>query len=64
MKAEILSRTDLVFLAEISVLLFVGVFVGAIFWAYRSSAKADYEARGYMPLDDGDVVEGGRTHGA
>ena len=64
MKADILSRTDLVFLAEISVTLFVLIFVLAVLWAYRRGAKVQYEARAYMPLDDGEPVDGSADHGA
>jgi cbb3-type cytochrome oxidase subunit 3 len=64
MKAEVLSQTNLVFLAEISVALFFGVFIGSFFWAYRKGAKAEYDRRAFMPLDDGQPVEGGAAHGA
>ena len=63
MKADILSRTDLLFLAEFSVVLFVAVFVGAALWAFRSGAKAEYQARAYLPLDDGEITPEG-PHGA
>ena len=64
MKAEVLSQTNLVFLAEISVAIFFGVFVGSIWWAYRKGAKADYDRRAFMPLEDLEEVKGGAAHGA
>ena len=53
MKAEILSATDLTILPEISVLIFVGVFLGAIYRAYRPSAKTAYDHLARLALDDG-----------
>lgn len=53
MKAEILSATDLTILPEISVLIFVGVFLGAIYRAYRPSAKTAYDHLARLAIDDG-----------
>jgi cbb3-type cytochrome oxidase subunit 3 len=40
MKSEILSRTDLLWLPELSLVLFVLVFVGALFWIFRPGSAA------------------------
>jgi cbb3-type cytochrome oxidase subunit 3 len=57
MKADILSLTDFAFLAQISTLIFVGVFLGAIYWMFRPGAKQAYESRARMPLDDVNPIE-------
>lgn len=56
MKSEILSRTDLLFLPELSLVLFVLLFVGAIVWIYRPGASADYERRAQLPLCDDEIT--------
>ncbi|GEM_PF-1262500 len=57
MKSEILSLSEYAYLAEISLVLFVGVFVGAVVWMFRPGAKVAYEAMAKMPLDDVNPVE-------
>ena len=56
MKSEILSRTDLLFLPELSLVLFVLVFVGAIVWILRPGARAAYERRAQLPLCDDEIT--------
>lgn len=57
MKADILSLTEFAFLAQISTLIFVGVFIGALYWVLRPGAKQTYESRARMPLDDVNPLE-------
>lgn len=56
MKSEILSRTDLLLLPELSLVLFVLVFVGAVFWIFRPGSAAAYERRAQLPLDDDEIT--------
>jgi cbb3-type cytochrome oxidase subunit 3 len=51
MKALVLSRTDLLFLPEIALFIFLAVFVGALAWMFRPGAKRFYQERSSMPLD-------------
>ncbi|MCA9652108.1 MAG: cbb3-type cytochrome c oxidase subunit 3 [Myxococcales bacterium] len=55
MKNEILSRTDLLFLPELSLVLFLLIFVGALVWIFRPGAKAAYERRSRLPLLDDEI---------
>ena len=57
MKSEILSLSEYAYLAEISIVIFMAVFLGAIYWMFRPGAKAAYAARAQMPLDDQNPVE-------
>jgi cbb3-type cytochrome oxidase subunit 3 len=57
MKADLLSRTELLILPEISVILFVAVFVGFAIWAYRPGARAAFARQALMPLDDAAPVD-------
>ncbi|MFO7562302.1 MAG: cbb3-type cytochrome c oxidase subunit 3 [Enhygromyxa sp.] len=57
MKADILSLSEFAFLAEISIVIFMSVFLGAIYWIFRPGAKAAYAARSHMPLDDQNPIE-------
>jgi hypothetical protein len=67
MKAEILSRTDLLFLPEIALFLFVAVFAIALYRVLRPGAARYYEPHTRMPLDDGQpvfpVASGHADHG-
>jgi cbb3-type cytochrome oxidase subunit 3 len=56
MKSEILSRTDLLLLPELSLALFLAVFVGAVVWMFRPGARADYERRAQLPLRDDEIT--------
>jgi cbb3-type cytochrome oxidase subunit 3 len=56
MKSEILSRTDLLLLPELSLVLFVLVFVGALLWIFRPGAAAAYEGRSQLPLRDDEIT--------
>lgn len=52
MKGEILSRTDLLILSEIAAVLFVSIFIGAIFWVLRPGSGTTYDKLARLPLDD------------
>lgn len=52
MKGEILSRTDLLFMPEISLLLFMAVFAGTLLWIFRPGSQEIYRRRSLMVLDD------------
>jgi len=55
MKNEILSRTDLLFLPEISLVVFVLIFFGALLWIFRPGSKETYERRSRLPLVDDEI---------
>lgn len=55
MKNEILSRTDLLFLPELSLVVFLLIFVGTLFWIFRPGARAAYERRARFPLVDDEI---------
>lgn len=57
MKSDILHLSEFAYLAEISLLIFVAVFLGAIYWMFRPGAKQAYAAWAQMPLDDQNPVE-------
>jgi cbb3-type cytochrome oxidase subunit 3 len=57
MKADILSLSDFAFLAQISIVIFMSVFLGALYWICRPGAARAYAARAQMPLDDQNPVE-------
>lgn len=57
MKSDVLSLTDFTFLAEISTVIFMTVFFGALYWIFRPGAKAAYTAMSLMPLDDQNPIE-------
>ena len=52
MKGDVLSQSDLGFLAEFSVVLFVLVFLASIYWIFRPGAKKFYDERSAMPFSD------------
>jgi len=54
MKTLILSRTDLLFLPELALVIFVSVFIGALWLVLRPGAKAAYARHASMALDDVD----------
>lgn len=54
MKALILTRTDLLFLPEVALVIFVSVFVGALWLVLRPGAKAAYARHASMALDEAD----------
>jgi cbb3-type cytochrome oxidase subunit 3 len=56
MKGDILSLSQYAWLAEIAVIMFVSIFLGALYLVLRPGAKQHYEARGAMPLDDANPV--------
>lgn len=57
MKSDILSMSEYAYLAEISIVIFMAVFLGALYWIFRPGAKQAYAARATMPLDDENPVE-------
>ena len=57
MKSDVISLSDYAFLGQIGTVIFVAVFVAAIFWIFRRGSKAVYAARSQMPLDDVNPVE-------
>jgi cbb3-type cytochrome oxidase subunit 3 len=57
MKADILALSEFAFLAQISIVIFMSVFLGAIYWIFRPGASQAYAARSQMPLDDQNPVE-------
>lgn len=59
MKAEVMGMTDMATLPVVAVLIFFGVFLGALFMVLRPGAKAIYERRAMLVLNDGKVVDGG-----
>jgi cbb3-type cytochrome oxidase subunit 3 len=56
MKSDILSLSQYAWLAEIAVVMFVGIFLGALYLVMRPGAKQHYDARRSMPLDDANPV--------
>jgi cbb3-type cytochrome oxidase subunit 3 len=57
MKADILSLSQFAYLAEIGTLIFMAVFLGALYRVLRPGAKQNYAAHARMPLDDDNPVE-------
>lgn len=57
MKSDILATSDWAFLGSISVILFFGIFVFALYRVLRPGAAAYYEPFRSMPLDDARPVE-------
>ena len=55
MKNEILSRTDLLLLPELSLVLFLLIFVGTLLWIFRPGARATYQRRAQLPLVDDEL---------
>jgi len=56
MKSDILSRTELLFLPELSLLIFMLVFIGALVWIFRPGAAKAYERRAQLPLVDDELT--------
>ena len=52
MKSDLISRTELLVLPEITLILFCLLFLGAVFWIFRPGAREAYAERSLMPLDD------------
>lgn len=52
MKGEVLSRTDLLFMPEISLVLFMVVFAAALIWIYRPGSAQFYRQRSTMVFDE------------
>ena len=58
MKALILSQTSHLIFPLISVVLFSGIFLGAVAWIFRPGSKAKYDERSRAILDDQEVIHG------
>ena len=54
MKAYVLSRTDLLLLPEIGLVLFLAIFAGALWLVLRPGAKQAYSSHRFMALDEDD----------
>jgi cbb3-type cytochrome oxidase subunit 3 len=52
---EVLSHFHLPFLSCIGLLLFMGVFIGALMWVFRRGSKELYTAMSDLPLERFDV---------
>ncbi len=52
MKALYLANYKLVFLNCIALVLFFGIFCGALAWIYRKSSKEFYDYMKSLPLED------------
>jgi cbb3-type cytochrome oxidase subunit 3 len=52
MKSQVLANFHLPILTCIALLIFIGVFVGAIFWINRRGSKPFYDQLSEMPLRD------------
>jgi cbb3-type cytochrome oxidase subunit 3 len=52
---EALTHFPLPALTCIGLVLFISVFVGAVFWVYRPGSRAFYEALERTPLQDGET---------
>lgn len=52
MKADMLSLSEYAVLGEIGLLIFMAVFLGAIYWMFRPGAKQAYDECARLPLDD------------
>jgi cbb3-type cytochrome oxidase subunit 3 len=52
MKADILSLSEFAYLAEISTVIFMAVFLGALYWMFRPGSKEFYAKQAQLPLDD------------
>jgi len=51
-KSDVLANTEWILLPQISVVLFVAVFLFALYRVFRPGAAAYYEPFRSMPLDD------------
>lgn len=64
MKNFVLQQTDLLVFPLIAVVMFFAIFVAACVWVWRPGARAAYDARSRLALDDGMPVDGtDGTHG-
>ena len=54
MKALVLSRTELLFLPEIGMVVFLAIFGTALWMVLRPGAKDFYARHRFMALDDND----------
>lgn len=55
MKSWVLSRTELLFLPEIALFIFLAVFIGAIFWMFRPGSRQFYQRCRFMALDENEM---------
>jgi cbb3-type cytochrome oxidase subunit 3 len=61
MMSSVLSKYHLPGLACLGLLIFFGVFVGAVAWIHRRGGAEFYRSLGKMPLDDGEGPVNGGT---
>ena len=52
MKAEALSKFPYIWLSCLGLLLFVGVFVGALFWVFRKGSEDFYAKLSASPFEN------------
>lgn len=52
MKADVLSLSEFAYLGQISLLIFLGVFLGALYRVLRPGAKQAYAELESLPLAD------------
>lgn len=52
MKADVLSLSEFAYLGQISLLIFVGVFLGALYRVLRPGAAQHYAEHAALPLSD------------
>lgn len=63
MKQWVLSRTDLLLLPEISLVIFVGIFVGALVWMFRPGSRQFYQRCRFMALEHDEMeTSDGQSH--
>jgi cbb3-type cytochrome oxidase subunit 3 len=60
MLRDVMSAASLSFFAEVSLVLFMGVFVALAVYLFVTRGSAHWEAARYLPLDD-DLPQGDRT---
>lgn len=57
MKSDLISRTELLFLPEFTLVLFGLLFVAALFWIFRPGSRETYAQRSLMALEDDNALE-------
>lgn len=58
MKADVLSLTSSTLLPELTLVIFLATFVGALLWMARPGAREFYRNLALFPLDDDPQPEG------
>ena len=52
MKSDVLSLSEFAYLGQISLVIFMGVFLGALYRVLRPGAKQSYSELASLPLSD------------